>query len=98
MGKHPDELLGTINWQLKSAYAVALGGESARAISGYAAEKVRPVAEKFGVKKLIDAFALCTDTHFLIRSTGVDGLLALELLVVKLAAPRSKPKASASRA
>lgn len=98
MGKHPDALLGTINWQLKNAYTVARGGNSARTLSTYAAKKVQPLADKFGVKKLIDAFALCTDTHFLIRSTGVDALLALELLVVKLAAPRSRPAGRASRA
>lgn len=37
--------------------------------------------------KLIKAFSLCTDTQFMMRTTGVDRTLALELLVVKLAMP-----------
>lgn len=87
LGKVEDELLGTINWLLKSAYAVAIAGKGRPAISPFVAKKVQPLADKLGINKLRDAFALCTDTHFMIRSTGVDGILALELLVVKLAAP-----------
>lgn len=95
LGKHEDEILGIINWLLKSAYLVALGGTSAASISRFVAQKVRPLAEKLGVDKLRAAFALCTDTHFMIRSTGVDGALALELLVVKLAAPMPRPQTAA---
>ena len=87
MGRHEDEIIGTINWLLKSAYAVARSGSETPAISAYVAGKVKPLADKLGLAKLRDAFLLCTDTHFLIRSTGVDGALALELLVLKLAAP-----------
>lgn len=90
LGKQEDEILGIINWLLKSAYALALGGPSANSISRFVANKVRPLADKLGLQKLRDAFALCTDAHFMIRSTGVDGALALELLVVKLAAPRGR--------
>lgn len=86
-GKSPDELMGTINWLLKSAYAV-LAPESGQKLHPYVANKVGPLAKKLGRPKLRDAFALCTDTHFLMRSTGVDAELALELLVIKLAAPR----------
>jgi len=88
LGKHEDQIIGSINWLLKSAYAVAVARGKRPAVSPYVAEKVAPLAGKLGLKKLRDAFALCTDAHFMIRSTGVDGPLALELLVVKLAAPR----------
>ena len=86
LGKHPDEMIGTINWLLKSAYAVAIA-EGEPNISRFVADKVRPLAQKLGVLKLRRAFALCTDTQFMMRNTGVDSELALELLVVKLAAP-----------
>lgn len=89
LGKQPDEIMGTINWLLTSAYAVANGGEQAP-ISRFVAQKVGPLAQKLGLAKIRDAFRLCTDTHFSLRSTGVNGPLALELLVVKLAAPRRK--------
>ncbi len=93
LGKHPDELIGTINWLLKSAYAVAIA-EGEPTISRFVAEKVRPLAQKLGVEKIRAAFALCTDTQFMMRSTGVDGALALELLVIKLAAPQPRRRAA----
>ena len=93
LGKHPDELIGTINWLLKSAYAVAVA-EGEPAISRFVAQKVRPLADKLGIVKLRAAFALCTDTQFMMRSTGVDGALALELLVIKLAAPQPRRRAA----
>ena len=93
LGKHPDELIGTINWLLKSAYAVAIA-EGEPPISRFVAEKVRPLAQKLGLEKLRAAFALCTDTQFMMRSTGVDGGLALELLIIKLAAPQPRRKAA----
>ncbi len=89
LGKHPDEIMGTINWLLKSAYACAVP-ESGEKLSGFVADKVRPLATKLGRNKLRDAFALCTDTQFMMRSTGVNATLAMELLVVKLAAPRKR--------
>ena len=92
MGKHEDEIIGTINWLLKSAYAVAQAGSSPPSISAYVAKNVRPLADKLGMQKLRDAFVLCTDTQFMMRSTGVDRFLALELLVVKLAAPVRRPQ------
>lgn len=92
LGKYHDELLGTINWLLKSAYQVAGAAQSGPpAVSPFVQKKVKPLADKLGVKKLRDAFMLATDTQFMIRSTGVDANLALELLVVKLAAPRTPP-------
>ena len=86
LGKHPDEMIGTINWLLKSAYAVAIA-EGEPNISRFVAQKVGPLTQKLGIVKLRRAFALCTDTQFMMRNTGVDSELALELLVVKLAAP-----------
>jgi len=90
LGKHEDEILGSINWLLTSAYAVESSGSHAT-VHAFVADKVRPLGKKFGLKKLRAAFQLCTDTHFMIRSTGVNGPLALELLVLKLAMPYPKP-------
>ncbi len=87
LGKHPDEIIGTINWLLKNAYLVATHGEDG-GIGTFQAQKVRPLVAKFGkTDRLTKAFALCTDTQFAMRTTGVDGPLAVELLVVKLAHP-----------
>lgn len=96
MGKAPDELMGTINWMLKSAYVVAAPGYGQKP-NPWVADKMRPLANKLGEAKLRDAFALCTDTHFMMRSTGVDPELALEMLVLKLAAPRRVPAKAAAR-
>ena len=93
LGKHPDELLGTINWLLKNAYAVA-AADGSPPISRFVAQKVTPLATKLGARKLRDAFALCTDTQFMMRNTGTDAVLALELLVVKLAYPRARRKSA----
>ncbi|MCH7908076.1 MAG: DNA polymerase III subunit delta [Candidatus Hydrogenedentes bacterium] len=84
LGKHPDEIIGTINWLLKSTYAVTREDPD---LSRFVANKVRPLAQKLGRRKLPAAFALCTDTQFNMRNTGVDATLAVELLVAKLAAP-----------
>lgn len=86
LGKHADEIMGTINWLVKSAYLVATMKQPP--MSEFQRRKFKPLADKWGAKKSRDAFALCTDTHFLMRSTGTDARLAMELLVVKLAAPR----------
>lgn len=96
MGKAPDELMGTINWMLKSAYTVAAPGYAQKP-NPWVAEKMKPLAEKLGEVKLRDAFALCTDTHFMMRSTGVDAELALEMLVLKLSAPRRVPAKTGRR-
>ncbi len=92
LGKSEPEIMGTINWLLKSAYAVAKAEEDNKrpAISPFVAGKVRPLANKLGLKKIRDAFALCLSTELMLRSTGVDNTLAIELLTVKLAAPRGK--------
>lgn len=87
LGRHEDELIGTINWLLRSAYTTARPKAGPETISSFVANKVRPLANKLGLAKLVKAFSLCTDTQFMMRTTGVDRTLALELLVVKLAMP-----------
>lgn len=89
-GKSEFEVLGSINWLLKTAYMVTLP-KSGRVKSSFLADKVRPLAEKLGREKFRDAFRLLMDTEIMFRTTGVDRALALELLVVKLAAPRRTP-------
>lgn len=96
MGKAPDELMGTINWMLKSAYSVAAPGYGQK-LNPWVADKMKPLADKLGIAKLRDAFTLCTDTHFLMRSTGVNAELAMEILVLKLAAPRRTPARAPGR-
>ncbi len=83
-GKAPDEIMGLINWLLETAYQAS--PETKLSVkSRFVENKVLPLAKKLGLAKLKAAFALCTDTHFLMRSTGVDKDLALEMLVIKLA-------------
>ncbi len=97
MGKSPDEIMGLINWLLDSAYR-AMPETQATIKSNFQAQKVLPLANKLGLEKLKRAFALCTETHLAIRSTGTDQMLALELLVIKLSAPRGGAKRPAARA
>lgn len=87
MGKHPDEIIGTINWLLKTAYQLA-SPETAGNVNRFVAQKTEPLTKKLGRRKLEDAFALCTDTQFMMRETGVDAGLAMDLLVIKLAGGR----------
>lgn len=89
LGKSPDEIMGLINWLLDSAYR-ALPDTDAQLKSSFVGKKVMPLARKLGLEKLKRAFALCTETHLMIRSTGTDQMLALELLVIKLSAPRGR--------
>ena len=91
LGKNEMELMGTINWLLKTAYHVA-AAPSERRVPSFQAEKVQPLVRKLGMRKLRDAFRLCIEAELMLRSTGVDRALALELLVVKLAAPRRQPQ------
>ncbi len=91
LGTSHDEVMGTINWLLENAYRTC--PESRLSVkSQFVREKVAPLARKLGFKKMKDAFALCEDTHFMMRSTGVDPTLALELMVIKLSAPRPQRK------
>lgn len=95
LGKSEFEILGLVLWLLKCAYAVAVGNRPEFRVSPYQARKVAPLAAKFGVEKLRDAFSLCMDTDVLFRSTGVDRSLVLELLVIKLSVPGTRRKAPA---
>jgi len=92
LGKNEFEILGTVNWMLKSAYFVASGNTAKMA--PFVAKKHGALAEKLGKPKFRDAFALCTKADVMFRTTGVDRALALELLVLKLAAPRPQPRKS----
>jgi DNA polymerase III delta subunit len=87
-GQEEDALLGMINWLIKTAYTVARN-ESGSSLSPFLVQKMRPLVNKLGLTKLKAAFSLITDTQFMMRTTGVDRNLALELLVLKLAAPRA---------
>jgi len=87
MGKAPDEILGTVNWLLENAYRACPDSHAGGVKSSFVEKKVSPLAKKYGRAKAIEALALCTKTHFMIRSTGVDHVLALEMLVIRLAAP-----------
>jgi DNA polymerase-3 subunit delta len=89
MNKSPDDIMGTINWLLESAYRSTPASKQGLK-SQFLANKVQPLVQKLGLDKLKAALALCTDTHFMLRSTGVDRDLALELLVIKLAGSRRR--------
>jgi DNA polymerase-3 subunit delta len=93
LGKNEFEIMGSVNWLLKSAYAVAAGQpEGAPSVAPFVQKKVTPLAKKLGVRKLRDAFSLCMDMEVMLRSTGVDKRLALELLIIKLSAPRRRAR------
>ncbi|MFO7775085.1 MAG: DNA polymerase III subunit delta [Candidatus Hydrogenedentota bacterium] len=96
LGKHEMEIMGLINWLLKTAYAVATG-EGAGKLPQFQVKNVRPLAEKLGPRKLRDAFSLCMEAEVMLRTTGVNNELALELLVANLAAPRRSSQPSAQR-
>lgn len=91
MNKSEFEILGTITWLLKTAYFAAT--ENSTRVKPFLAKKVGPLADKLGAEKFRDAFALCMNTEVMLRSTGVDRTLALEMLVIKLAAPRRTARA-----
>jgi len=90
LGKGPDDIIGLINWLLENAYR-ACPETQAENKSRFVNDKAMPLVRKWGLKKVMAACELCTDTHFMIRSTGVDQKLALELLVIKLSAGRRRP-------
>lgn len=91
LGKSEFEILGLINWLLKSAYGVASGS---RNVNPYVAKKAAPLAQKLGKGNLRKAFGLCMQAELQFRTTGVDRSLALELLVIKLAAPIRRRKSA----
>ena len=89
MNKNFEEIMGIINWLLESAYR-AHPDTRPSVSKRFVADKVTPLARKFTVEKLVAALALCTRTHFSLRTTGADQRLLLEMLVIKLAAARGK--------
>ena len=89
-GKSHDEILGTINWLLETAYR-ASPETSVSVKSSFAAKKVEGIVKKLRLARIREALAMCTRTNFALRSTGVDKDLSLELLVIKLAAPTRRP-------
>jgi DNA polymerase-3 subunit delta len=88
LGKNEFEVMGSINWLLKSAWAAGPGQGK---IAPFVAKKMRPLADKLGEKRLAAAFGALMKTEIMLRSTGVDRSLAIELLVVKLAASGRRP-------
>jgi len=92
LGLNEFQILGSLNWLLKSAHAVAAQTPGLPRMSKFVARKVEPLARKLGPEKVRDAFSLCMEAEILLRSTHVDPALALELLVVKLAAPKTRRK------
>lgn len=93
MGKSEFEILGTINWLLKTAYNTATAQPGDPFLRSFPSRKCKPLADKLGLAKIKAAFHLLVEADFMLRSTGVDRGLALELLVIKLAAPRRRPAA-----
>ncbi len=89
LGKAPDELIGIINWMLENAYKSAPESK-APAPKPFVANKVIALVKKFGFAKLTEALALCTETHFRMRSTGSNPMLEIEMLVIKLAVARRR--------
>ncbi|HOJ33226.1 MAG TPA: DNA polymerase III subunit delta [Candidatus Hydrogenedentes bacterium] len=95
-GTHEMQILGSINWLLESAYALAANNTSSKKLHSFAAEKIRPLARKIPLKKFPAAFSLCMETDLMLRTTGTNktlAYLALELLIVKLSAPRTRAAA-----
>ncbi len=90
MGMKEVEIMGAINWLLKTAYALTTSGGSSK-VNPYVAQKIGSLAEKIGPEKMPLTFRLSMDTELMLRSTGVIPALALELLVIKLAALARRP-------
>lgn len=90
MNKSHDEILGTVNWLVENAYR-SLPETGADIPKPFVAKKVLPMAQNLGLEAVVRAMSLCTQTNFLMRSTGVDRNLALEMLVIKLASHPGKP-------
>ena len=93
LGKSPDEIIGIVNWLLETAYRAA-PESTLEPKSRFVADKVAPLVRRFGFEKIKTACTLCTDTHFMMRCTGVDRNLALELLTLKLSYRPARRRAS----
>lgn len=91
LGKSEFEVMGSVHWVIRSAYQVA-SGETDK-MSPFIAKKFKALADKWGVKKCGTALGLLMDAEMMLRSTGVDRALALELLVIRLSASGRRSKA-----
>ncbi len=96
MNKAPEEILGTVNWLLESAYR-ALPETAAPAPKPFVKKKVEPLAAVLGLEKLQAAMALCTRTNFMMRDSGISRDLAMEMLVIKLVQGAAVRRAAARR-
>ncbi len=92
LGKSEFEVMGSVHWVIRSAYQVARGDTDQ--LSPFVAKKFGPLARKWGVNKSGAALGLLMDAEMMLRSTGVDRALALELLVIKLSASTKRAKAT----
>lgn len=94
LGKSEFEVMGSIHWVIRSAYQVARGDTDQ--LSPFVARKFGPLAKKWGVNKSGAALGLLMDAEMMLRSTGVDRALALELLVIKLSASARRNRAASA--
>ncbi|HOV60784.1 MAG TPA: DNA polymerase III subunit delta [Candidatus Hydrogenedentes bacterium] len=84
LNKAPEEILGTIQWLLESAYRAHPQTRPALE-KQFVRKKVEPMAMAFGPDLLRRAMARCTRAQFELRQSGSDPELMLELLVIQLA-------------
>lgn len=83
LNKAPEEILGTIQWLLESAYR-AHPQTRPTLDKQFVLKKVQPMAMAFGPELLRRAMARCTRVQFELRQSGSDPELMLELLVIQL--------------
>jgi DNA polymerase-3 subunit delta len=97
LGKNEFEILGTVNWLIKSTWNLANASPGDPITKLFQSKKFMPLVEKFGKERLRRAFGLIVEADLMMRSTGVDRNLVLELLVVRLAGstPKKRPARSA---
>lgn len=103
LNKAPEEILGTIQWLLESAYRAHPKTQPALE-KQFVQKKVKPMAMAFGPELLRRAMARCTRMQFELRQSGSDSELMLELLVIQLtwtasarAGTGSRPRGAAAR-
>lgn len=96
LNKSPEEILGTIQWLLESAYR-AHPQTRPKLDKVFVQKKVQPMAQAFGPDLLRRAMAQCTKVQFELRQAGTDPALMLELLVIQLAWTGYARAQSASR-
>jgi DNA polymerase III subunit delta len=85
LGSAPDEIIGTINWLLESAYKSAPEYPHEKP-KPFVMKKVMPLVQRYGHAKIRDALIMLTKTTFMTRTTGVDRELAVEMMIARLCA------------